>query len=101
MTISFDKEWLQYLHVTSKYKEIYLPLQEVEHAHLIFVTLFLADGKVVVGDIIHVGERFQVGVITDNTRNIHGKFTALTTPEQYCKTMVEFCYKNVDLIAVS
>src|SRR5579859_2154874 len=88
-SILFDKERLQYLHITSKHQEIYLSPQKVEHTHLIFSALFFAHGKVVVGNTVHLSKRLQVMVITDNEGNIHRQFAAFPAPEQVCKAMVE------------
>src|SRR5690348_9723339 len=53
VSILFDDEWLQYLHVTRKYQEIHLSPQKVEYLHLIFSALLFAHRKVVIGNTVH------------------------------------------------
>lgn len=83
-----DKAWFQDLHIMSQNQEIHCIAKKVEHALLAVSVVFLPDGKEVVGNMIHMGKRFQVLVITENARDIHHQLLAFPAPEQIREAVI-------------
>jgi len=83
-----DKAWFQDLHITSQNQEIHCIAKKVEHAPQVVSAVFLPNGKEVVGNMIHMGKRFQVLVITENARDIHHQRRAFPVPEQIRETVI-------------
>src|SRR3989442_14607919 len=88
--IGFDKERLQYLHITGENEEIYPAIEEFEHTHLIVQATVFADRKVEVRNLVALRHRFQVWMVTENTGDIERQFAAIPTPEQIREAMVKF-----------
>src|SRR6266568_2006697 len=98
--IGFHKERFYDLHIASENQEIGLVFYECHDAALICLARLTMYRKMVVWDVIHTSQWFQVRMVTDDKGNVHGQFTAAPAPEEIYQAMVEFGDKYADSLGL-